>query len=262
MRQQLEILRLGATTTLLDIENALYMTAALDDHDMSSRARKERFAAHGDAPHVYFQAAHVVGVQMMTLGIPAIYCGTEQVFDSSEASHDYDIESQRYAEDRYVRESMHGRNFGAFETEGCHFFNPEHPTYLRIAALTRLRSRSDQIGIALPHGHPYLRETSHSGFPFSIPELGELAAWSQIHFDTEILMALNTHNHEGRGADVTVDASLNPSGTRMKVLYDSAWSDSELRRPPEDQSVIVHHDNGRAFVRLDLPPAGMMVLVA
>ncbi len=75
-------------------------------------------------------------------------------------------------------------------------------------------------------------------------------------------MALNTHNHEDRGTDVTVDAFLNPSGTRMKVLYDSAWSDSELRRPPEDQSVIVQHDNGRAFVRLDLPPAGMMVLVA
>ena len=38
------------------------------------------------------------------------------------------------------------------------------------------------------------------------------------------------------------------------------WSDEELRQPPQDQSVVVQHDNGRAFVRLDLPPAGMVIL--
>jgi len=239
-----------------------FIVTVLDDHDMSSRARKERFAAHGDVPYVYLQAAHVVGVQLTTPGIPAIYYGTEQAFDGSEEVHDYRIESRRYAEDRYVRESMHGRNFGAFETEGVHFFNPDHPTYLRIAAITKLRNRADKIGITLRRGHPYLRETSFCGNPFAIPGSGELVAWSQIHFETEILMALNTHHHDGRGADVTVDAALNPAGTRMSVLYKSDWNDEELRQPPQDQSIVVHHDNGRAFVQLDLPPAGMVILAA
>ena len=239
-----------------------FIVTVLDDHDMSSRARKERFASHSDEPHIYQQAAHVVGVQLTTPGIPAIYYGTEQAFDGSEDYHNYGIESQRYAEDRYVRETMHGRAFGAFETEGCHFFNPNHPTYLRIAALARIRNRPDQIGKTLRRGHNYLRETSFSGYPFAIPGSGELVAWSQIHFETEVLMALNTHSHESRGAEVTVEASLHPAGTRMNILYKSDWSDSQLRQPPQNESISVQHRHGRVFVRLDLPPAGMIILAS
>ena len=157
---------------------------------------------------------------------------------------------------------MHGRAFGAFESEGCHFFNPDHPTYLRIAAITRLRNRPDQIGKTLRRGHPYLRETSFCEYPFAVPGSGELVAWSMIHFETEVLMALNTHNHDSRGADVTVEASLHPDGSRMRILYKSDWSDSDLRKPPQDQFVFVQHLNGRAFIRLDLPPAGMVILAS
>jgi glycosidase len=238
-----------------------YIVHVLDDHDMSSRATKARFASCSDVPNLHQQVAHVVGVQMTTPGIPAIYYGTEQAFDGGEDYHDYSIEGRRFAEDRYVREAMHGAAFGAFGTEGCHFFNSSHPTYLRIAAIARLRNGQDRIGKALRRGHLYPRETSFAGRPYAMAEQGQLVAWSQILFDTEVLMALNTHAFERRAADVTVDAMMHTSGSRMKVLYDSDWSEAELRNSPDDQALEVRHrDGGRAVVSIDLPPSGMLIL--
>jgi hypothetical protein len=72
--------------------------------------------------------------------------------------------------------------------------------------------------------------------------------------------ALNSHGIEGRGANVTVDASLHPAGSTVTLLYNGAWSDAELRHPPQGQIVTVHQSNGRATVLLDLPPAGMAIL--
>ncbi|WP_230968201.1 hypothetical protein [Nostoc sp. WHI] len=88
---------------------------------------------------------------------------------------------------------MFGGAFGAFQTADCHFFNIDHPTYLRIAAIARIRNSHDKIGKALRRGHHYLRETSFFNYPFSIPQQGELVAWSQVLFDTEVSMVLNTN---------------------------------------------------------------------
>jgi glycosidase len=238
-----------------------YIVAVLDDHDMSSRGHKERFAAHGAAPAIYQQAAHVVGVQLTTPGMPSIYYGTEQALDGNEDYHDYSIEPRRFAEDRYIREAMFGGAFGAFGTAGCHFFNPNHPTYLRIAAMARLRNSATPVGRALRRGKMYPRETSYLGYPFALPRQGEIAAWSMVHYQTGVVMALNTHPTEGRGADVTVDAYLHPDGVPLTVLYRSDWSDEQLRNPPRDQTIAVRHQpDGRATVRVDLPPAGMLIL--
>lgn len=237
-----------------------HFIAILDDHDMSSRAYKARFAAETRAPNLAWQTAHAAGVQLTLPGIPAIYYGTEQAFDGSEAYHDYDAEPRRYAEDRYVREAMFGGDFGAFGAEGCHFFNPDHPTYLRIAAIARLRNRPDQIGRTLRRGHFYPRETAFGEQSFGIYGPGEIAAWSQVLFDTELLMALNTNITQGRRAEITVDANLHPDGSEMRVLYRSDWSDDELRNPPAGQSVVVRHLYGRAVVQVELPPSGMTIL--
>ena len=228
---------------------------------MSSRPRKERFAAHGTAPAIYQQVAHAIGVMLTIPGIPVIYYGTEQAFDGTEDFHDYGVEPARYAVDRYVREAMFGGAFGAFGTSGCHFFNPQHPTYLRIAAIARLRNRRDLIGKTLRRGRLYPRESSYLGYPFRIAPRGELVAWSQVLYRTAVLMALNTNAAEARGAEVTVDSDLHPDGSRMAFLYRGDWSDAELRNPPQDQTVIVRHQpGGRATVRVDLPPAGMAIL--
>jgi hypothetical protein len=73
-------------------------------------------------------------------------------------------------------------------------------------------------------------------------------------------MALNPHGHEGRGAEVTVDASLHPDNSTMTFLYKSDWSDAELKNPPRDQTLSVQHRDGRAVVQIDLPPSGMAIL--
>lgn len=238
-----------------------YHVAVLDDHDMSSRSGKHRFAAQSDAAsNREAQVAHAIGVMLTMPGIPSIYYGTEQAFDGTESRHDYSIEAKHEFADRYIREAMFGGKFGAFETEGCHFFNPNHPTYLRIAAIARLRNRLDRIGKTLRRGHHYLRETSFYDRPFSVPAAGELVAWSQILYITEVLMALNTHALEPRGALVTVDRSIHPVDSTMQVLYRSDWSDADLRQPSTNQMVTVTQHQGRAIVRLDLPPAGMAIL--
>jgi len=234
----------------------------LDDHDMSCRSHKERFAAHNNTPHRYWQSAHAVGIQLTTPGIPCIYYGTEQAFDGNEGSHDYSIEPQRFGEDRYIREDMFGGPFGAFETTGCHFFNPNHPTYLRIALLARLRNGANAIGRTLRMGICYPRETSFCGYPFHIPGAGELFGWSMVLAYQEVVMILNTNGVESRGADVTIDGSLHPPGSKLQVLYRADWSDEQLKQPPTDETVTVEQatTDGRAYVRLNLPPAGMVIL--
>ena len=238
-----------------------YHVTVIDDHDMSSRPRKERFAAHSEMlPQRYEQAAHAVGMALTMPGIPSIYYGMEQAFNGSQDSHDYSIEPRHEFIDRYIRECMFGGKFGAFETEGCHFFNPDHPTYLRIAAIARIRNRQDCIGKTLRRGHHYPRETSLLDRPFAIPPAGEAIAWSQVLYINEVLMALNTHGLENRGAFVTVDRSLHPLGSTMTILYRSNWSDDQLRHPPETETLPVQEHQGRSAVRVDLPPSGMVIL--
>jgi len=243
-----------------------YHASVLDDHDMINRNPKARFAAGNRAASRYAQSAHAVGTQLTTLGIPCIYYGTEQAFDGSEAYHDLSIEplgsdGKIPFRDRYIREAMFGGSFGAFGTQACHFFDDNHPTYLRIAAIARLVTRQDRIGMTLRRGRQYAREVrflAHLGY--QPPRQGEITAWSRVMFDREVLVVLNTHGAEARGGEVTVDRSLHPPGARMSVLYRGDWSDSELRNPPAGESLGVRDDAGRSTVRIDLPAAGMMIL--
>lgn len=240
-----------------------YHVSILDDHDMVGRP-KRRFAAHNDIPARDQQVAHAVGVQLTTLGIPCIYYGTEQAFDGTDARHDASIEPlDEYGNapfaDRYIRESMFGGMFGAFQTAGCHFFDPQHPSYLRISAISRVRHRRDGVGLALRRGRQYLRETSFLDRRFAVPHQGELIAWSRIQYDQDVLVTLNSHGTDQRGALVTVDASLHPPGSTMQVLYRSDWSDAALAHPP-DQTAPVVSVCGRSCVRVDLPPAGMAIM--
>jgi len=241
-----------------------YHASMFDDHDMIGRG-KHRFSAHNTCDAKCEQAAHAVGVQLTTLGIPCIYYGTEQAFDGTEDRHDWNLEPAgnhgKPFDDRYIRESMFGGSFGAFETEGCHFFDTDHPTFLRMAAIARVRNRGGHIGLALRRGRQYRRQTAVSGPPFSFPGSGQLVAWSRIYRQQEVLVALNTNGTQPRKAEVTVDASLNPQGSSMTVLYRSDWSDAELRNPPQNLAVAVNrHPAGRATVRIDLPAAGMAIL--
>ncbi len=215
-----------------------YIVAVLDDHDMSSRGHKERFAAHGAAPAIYQQAAHVVGVQLTTPGMPSIYYGTEQALDGNEDYHDYSIEPKRFAEDRYVREAMFGGAFGAFGT----------------TRLPLLQSRSSHLSAHRRDRAPAQRHRRRSvgrcdagrctrvkrliwAIRLRCPSKARSWRGRMVHYQTEVVMALNTNAAEGRGADVTVDAYTHPDGSTLTMLYRSDWSDEELRNPPPDQTV-------------------------
>ncbi|MFB9718449.1 alpha-amylase family glycosyl hydrolase [Planobispora longispora] len=228
-------------------ETGRYHVSILDDHDMVGRA-KRRFCAGGGAPE---RVAHAVGVQLTTLGIPCVYYGTEQAFDGAAPGGDGD--------DRYLRESMFGGSFGAFRTSGCHFFDPGHPAYLRIAAIAALRNRADRVGLTLRRGRMYLRETDEGG-GFRFPQAGELTAWSRLLHDQEVLIALNTDGARPRRAEITVHAPFHRDGSAMTVLYRGDWKDEQLRDPPAGEVVPVVFRDGRGAVRLELPPAGMMIL--
>jgi glycosidase len=241
-------------------ETGRYHVSILDDHDMVGR-EKRRFSSANTIAARYAQAAHATGMQLTTLGIPCIYYGTEQAFEG--AATDHIPGSGDGHEDRYIREAMFGATFGAMRTSGCHFFDSSHPTYRRIAAIARLRNASDRAGAALRRGRQYQRETSFLGRPFSLPGAGEVAAWSRILHDQEVVVVLNTHGTEERGADVTVDRTLHPPGSTMRTLYRGDWDDAALSSgvPPAGEiPVPVREVDSRAVVRVDLSPAGMAIL--
>jgi hypothetical protein len=237
----------------------------LDDHDMVCREHKHRFAWNNGSADPLAQTAHAVGVQLTTPGIPCIYYGTEQAFTGAEFIHDEAHEAKCGGKtpcaDRYVRESMFGGTFGAFETAGCHFFDPKHPTYQRIAAIARLRLRDDGIGRALRRGSLHVRETRVAAeAEFNGPLQGEVVAWSRIDAEDAVIVALNTHGTEGRGADVTIDAQIHPPGSTVRVLYRSDWPDDLLNVAGGEEAIpVTHLPDGRAIIRVDLPPAGMAI---
>lgn len=240
-----------------------YHVSILDDHDMVSRFKKARYCSANTIPARYEQVAHAVGVQLTTLGMPCIYYGTEQAFDGSTDYHDYGIEpaddnGKIPYDDRYIREGMFGGSFGAFQTAGCHFFDPGHESYRRIAAIAAIRNRKDSVGLALRRGRQYQRDTSFFGGPFAPGGPGEIVAWSRILYDREVVMALNTHGTASRGAFVTVDAGLHKGQAGMQCLYHSG----HFTQPPAAQApaVPVQLMSGRSVVRIDLPPAGFTIL--
>ncbi len=244
-----------------------YHVSVLDDHDMVGQ-KKARYAAGNTTEWRHEQVAHAAGVQLTTLGIPCLYYGTEQALDGTVDRHDARIEPpDGHGEipfaDRYVREAMFGATFGAFRTSGCHFFDPGHPTYQRIAAIARVRNGADAVGRCLRRGRQYLRPTSFLGRPFGIWGPGELVAWSRIFVGSEVLMVFNSHGAQARGAMVTVDAALHAAGEPMRYLYRGDWSAAQLADLPDDQTVPVDKGpDGRLVVHIHLPPSGFAILAS
>ncbi|MGF1535935.1 MAG: alpha-amylase family glycosyl hydrolase [Elainellaceae cyanobacterium] len=243
-----------------------YHVSILDDHDMVGRPQKYRFAANNPIDTLAQQTAHAVGVMLTTLGIPCIYYGTEQGFDGSEAvGSPLTAPEDEYYEDRFVRESMFGGTaypervpFGAFRTSGYHFFDPNHDIYRHIAAIARVRNAQDSVGLALRRGRQYLRPIrTADASEFRDSMAGELAAWSRLLFQQEVLVVFNTHAVEAREAEIMVDPSLSPPGSQLTYQYRSDALDQ-----PNLETVTVQGAKGVAFVSLQLPAAGMAILAA
>jgi len=181
-------------------EAGRYFVTFLDNHDQMSRPYR-RFMHQNPFPE---QVVLALGYLLTTQGVPCIYYGTEQGFDGG-GNHD-----------SYVRECMFGGKWGAFETTGHQFFNPEHPIYGGISRIAAIRQRE----AALRYGRQYFREISGNGADFGYPLDGKSTlAYSRILDTTEILVALNLDTGP-RNDFITVDAGLTPEERRMVSLLD------------------------------------------
>jgi glycosidase len=205
----------------------------VDNHDQIGRSPKGRFLF--EDPH-QDQALLAIGYLLTSQGIPCIYYGTEQGFDGG-GDHD-----------KYLRECMFGGKWGAFNTTGHHFFNPEHPLYRSISEIAGLRKKE----AALRYGRQYFREISGDGDGFGHPIDGRCTlAYSRILDEVELLVAMNLDS-EPREEFVTVDSNLTPEGGEME----------DLLRPTGRFDVLSAGGNGmgRCAVSVPLEEHSMAIL--
>jgi glycosidase len=186
-----------------------------DDHDQVRKGGgKARFCADATGTRLLIS---VIGLNLTSLGIPCLYYGTEQAFDGSGGN------------DRYIRESMFGADFGAFRTKNVHFFNEQNPWFPEIGKIIEVRNRH----IALRRGRQYLRTVSEHGPEFALPQISgghmdTIIAWSRIFNDKEILCAINTDTDNEIIAYVTIDNDLHPINSKLRRLYASGICPEEL----------------------------------
>ncbi|MEA3469455.1 MAG: alpha-amylase family glycosyl hydrolase [Thermodesulfobacteriota bacterium] len=206
-----------------------YFVTFVDNHDQMSRPYR-RFMHKN--PHTA-QVVLAAGYLLTSQGVPCIYYGTEQNFDGGGDS------------DAYVRECMFGGTWGAFDSTGHHFFNPNNSTYQSISRIAAIRKQQS----ALRYGRQYFREISENGTDFGYPVDGKSSlAYSRILDNTEILIILNL-DVQPRSDFITVDASLNHSGSIMEDLLSPG------------RQIQVEEKNGRHMVKATLEGHGMMILM-
>jgi glycosidase len=253
--------------------------SVIDDHDHVC-GDKMRFGADAASDH---QAAAAVAFLYFTPGTPCLYMGLEQGLGGPEASQRKYLPGKwlRWGQaDAYLREAMFGPvhprgpdaaslhgpdlglpGFGPFGTCGHHCFDPQNPTYRRIAELSRVR-RNHPV---LRSGQFYQREVALHGGPFVLDHRGgELAAWSRIQGGVEALVVVNCHGKQGRSGDVVVSRRLTPPDGKLVVVANTAAvAGGYAGAHPVGERLAVHQrPGGPAFVSLrDVPPSEVVILL-
>jgi len=211
-----------------------------DDHDQVRKGmHKARFCA-GDSAWRKL-AINAMALNVTTLGIPCIYYGSEQGFDGEGDN------------DRYIRETMFGGEFGAFHSRGRHFFDEGNPIYRELSSILALRREK----IALRRGRQYLREISGDGQHFGLPRvigdrIRSLVPWSRLFDDQHLVVAINTDPDNPGSAWVDLEPDPNPAGSCLACLYSS--DPAQVGQELEVQAIGV-----RRAVRLEVPEAGFVV---
>jgi glycosidase len=220
----------------------------VDDHDQVRKgAAKSRFCGDGRFRDFAF---NVVATQLTTMGIPCMYYGTEQSFDSGGRPSGSDV---------VLRESMFGGRFGGKCTQERHFFDEDAVLYKALAGLIDLRRQL----LPLRRGRQMLHEISGDGIGFGVPHLmGEqmrsIVAWSRLFVDQEVLIAFSTDRDEELTAYSTVAPRFRALGHLLKLIF---WhAPAAASRPP--QELVVERRSERLAVRLTVPPAGFVMYQA
>jgi glycosidase len=210
-----------------------------DDHDQVRKGNsKARFCADALGRRL---ALNALALNATTLGIPCIYYGSEQGFDG------------RGGDDRYIRESMFGGDFGAFRSRDRHCFDESSPLYQELSKVLALRREL----MPLRRGRQYLRQISGNGTDFGFPrriggELRSVVPWSRLFVDDEVLVAINTDPDQASKAWVTIDDGLHTTGSTLAYRYST--DPAQI-----GQTATVEDRNGKA-VQVSVPPAGFVVL--
>jgi len=220
----------------------------VDDHDQVRKGTaKHRFC--GD-PQFRDLAFNVLATQLTTMGIPCIYYGSEQGFDSGGRPNGSDL---------VLRENMFGGRFGGMCSQGRHFFNEEGNLYQALAALMDLRKKL----LPLRRGRQALHHISGDGVNFGLPQrLGErmrsLVSWSRLFVDQEVLIALNTDEAQPVTAYSTVAPTFRVEGDEFQLIF---WHCPKSCSPPPS-SLTVERRRGPLAVQMTLPPAGFAIYQA
>jgi glycosidase len=208
-------------------EAGRYFVTFVDNHD-----RKHRFMHNNPYPQ---QAVLAIGYLLTSQGVPCLYYGTEQGFDGGGDN------------DSYVRECMFGGEWGAFDSKGAHFFNPQHAIYQGIRKIANVRQQQ----AALRYGRQYFREISGNGRDFGHPLDGHCTlAYSRILDTEEVLVCMNLDS-QARQDYITVDNKLSHAGWPMNDLLGS-----------DQQHIRIEESNGRAHVQVKLQPHQIAILKA
>jgi len=217
----------------------------VDDHDQCRKwTAKWRFC--GDSRYRDL-AFNVMATQLTTLGIPCIYYGSEQAFDSGGRPSDCDF---------VLRESMFGGKFGGLCTQGRHFFNEQSHLYRALASLIELRKQLT----TLRRGSQVLHRISGDGVNFGLPRrIGErmrsLVCWSRLFLDQETLVVINTDESESVAAWSTVAPLMRVVGDEFRLLF---WHAPKPAAPPAATLTVEQRGESPA-VHIMLPPAGFAI---
>jgi glycosidase len=220
----------------------------VDDHDQVRKwTAKWRFC--GDSRYRDL-AFNVMAVKLTTAGIPCIYYGSEQGFDSGGRPSSSDV---------VLRENMFGGRFGGLGTQGRHFFNEQGRLYRALASLTALRRQL----ITLRRGSQVLHRISGDGVTFGHPRrmgdrMRSLVCWSRLFMDQETLVVLNTDESESTCAWSTVAPLLRAAGDEFHLIF---WHAPKAAAPPA-ATLTVEQRAGSLTVRIELPPAGFAIYQA
>jgi glycosidase len=220
----------------------------VDDHDQVRKGgAKWRFAGDSRFRDLAF---NVIAAQLTTMGIPCIYYGSEQGFDSGGRPSGSDV---------VLRENMFGGRFGGLCTQGRHFFDEEGELYRALAALNDLRKKL----LPLRRGRQVLHQISGDGISFGLPHrMGEqmrsLVSWSRLFIDQEVLVALNTDEHGPVTAYSTVAPTFRVEGDRFHLTY--WYAPRHSAAPPA--ALSVERTSGALAVHVTLPPSGLAIYQA
>jgi glycosidase len=224
------------------------LVTLVDDHDQVRKGLgKWRFC--GDE-HFRDLVFNVMAVQLTTMGIPCIYYGSEQGFDSG---------GRPNGSDHVLRENMFGGRFGSFCSQGRHFFNEDGDLYQALAALIELRKKL----LPLRRGRQALHHISGDGVTFGLPHrVGErmrsLVSWSRLFIDQEVLVAVNTDETQPVTAYSTVAPTFRIEGDPFHLIF---WYAPKRVSPPPSL-LTVERKGGPLAVRMTLPPAGFAIYQA